>query len=151
MAVRSTPPPRAEVEILARRHPKISAANLDVIVIVIVTVAVANAIRHAADLTGRLSVRATEEAWIYLEHELFAEDGKRALPEIMKTSFCGRFPGRWDDVKTDAGAVWSLIRATLGAHRVPLPEAQAFALARRSPDFASSSKFGSVSCSSLAV
>ena len=111
------PPPKAEVEILARRHPKISAANLDIIV------AVADAIRHAADLTGTLSVRATEEACIYLEHELFAEDGKRALPEIMKTSFCGRFPGRWDDVTTDAGAVWSLIRATLGAHKVPLPEA----------------------------
>ncbi len=111
------PPPKAEVEILGRRHPKISAANLDIIV------AVADAIRHAADLTGTLSVRATEEACIYLEHELFAEDGKRALPEIMKTSFCGRFPGRWDDVTTDAGAVWSLIRATLGAHKVPLPEA----------------------------
>ncbi len=111
------PPPKAEIEILARRHPKISGANLDIIV------AVADAIRHAADLTGTLSVRATEEACIYLEHELFAEDGKRALPEIMKTSFCGRFPGRWDDVTTDAGAVWSLIRATLGAHKVPLPEA----------------------------
>ncbi|CAN5463915.1 hypothetical protein BH11MYX1_BH11MYX1_35650 [soil metagenome] len=110
------PPPKAEIEILARRHPKISAANLEIVV------AVADAIRHASDLTGTLSVRATEEACIYLEHDLFAEDGKRALPEIMKTSYCGRFPGRWDDVTTDAGAVWSLIRATLGAHKVPLPE-----------------------------
>ncbi|MEO8550876.1 MAG: MoxR family ATPase [Kofleriaceae bacterium] len=110
------PPPKAETEILARRHPKISAANLDIIV------AVADAIRNAADLPGTLSVRATEEACVYLEHELFADDGKRALPEIMKTSFCGRFPGRWDDVTTDAGTVWSLIRATLGTHKVPLPE-----------------------------
>jgi nitric oxide reductase NorQ protein len=69
-----------------------------------------------------LSVRATEEACIYLEHELFADDGKRSLPEIMKTSYCGRFPGRWDDVTTDAGTVWSLVRATLGTHKVPLPE-----------------------------
>jgi MoxR-like ATPase len=110
------PPPKAEIEILARRHAKISAANLEIIV------AVADAIRNAADLPGTLSVRATEEACIYLEHELFAEDGKRALPEIMKTSFCGRFPGRWDDVTTDAGAVWSLIRATLSTHKVPLPD-----------------------------
>lgn len=110
------PPPKAETEILARRHPKISAANLEIIV------AVADAIRHAADLPGSLSVRATEEACVYLEHELFADDGKRALPEIMKTSFCGRFPGRWDDVTTDAGTVWSLIRSTLGTHKVPLPE-----------------------------
>jgi MoxR-like ATPase len=110
------PPPKAEIEILARRHAKISASNLEIIV------AVADAIRNAADLPGTLSVRATEEACIYLEHELFAEDGKRALPEIMKTSFCGRFPGRWDDVTTDAGTVWSLIRATLATHKVPLPE-----------------------------
>ncbi len=98
------PPPEAEVELLARRHPKLSAANLEIVV------GVADAIRNAADLPGSLSVRATEEACIYLEHPLFAEDGKRALPEIMKTSFCGRFPGRWDDVTTDAGTVWGLIR-----------------------------------------
>jgi MoxR-like ATPase len=110
------PPPKAEIEILARRHPKLSAANLEIVV------AVADAIRNAADLAGTLSVRATEEACIYLEHELFAEDGKRALPEIMKTSYCGRFPGRWNDVTTDAGTVWSLIRSTLATHKVPLPE-----------------------------
>ena len=34
---------------------------------------------------------------------LQTDDGKRALPEILKTSFCGRFPGRWDDITTDAG------------------------------------------------
>jgi nitric oxide reductase NorQ protein len=67
-------------------------------------------------------VRATEEACVYLEHPLFADEGKRALPEILKTSFCGRFPGRWDDLTTDAGAVWALVRKTLAAHRVPLPD-----------------------------
>jgi nitric oxide reductase NorQ protein len=40
----------------------------------------------------------------------------------MKTSFCGRFPGRWDDVTTDAGTVWSLVRKTLASHKVPLPD-----------------------------
>jgi MoxR-like ATPase len=110
------PPPRAEVEILARRHPQISAANLEIIV------EVADAIRSAADLPGSLSVRATEEACVYLEHPLFAEDGKRALPEILKTSFCGRFPGRWDDVTTDAGTVWGLVRKTLAGLKVPLPD-----------------------------
>jgi MoxR-like ATPase len=108
------PPPKAEIEILARRHPKLSAANLDIIV------AVADAIRNAADLPGSLSVRATDEVCVYLEHPLFADDGKRALPEIMKTSYCGRFPGRWDDVTTDAGAVWSLVRKTLASHKVPV-------------------------------
>ena len=106
----------AEREILAKRHPRISAASLEVIV------AVADAIRHAADLPGSLSVRATDEACVYLEHPLFADDGKRSLPEVLKTSFCGRFPGRWDDLTTDAGAVWALVRKTLAAHRVPLPD-----------------------------
>jgi nitric oxide reductase NorQ protein len=27
----------------------------------------------------------------------------------LKSSFCGRFSGRWDDVGSDAGAVWVLI------------------------------------------
>lgn len=108
------PPPPAELDILARRHPRISAANLEIIV------AVADAIRHAPELPGSLSVRATDEACVYLEHPLFAEDGKRALPEILKTSFCGRFPGRWDDVTTDAGAVWSLVRKTLATRHVPV-------------------------------
>ncbi|HEY5924083.1 MAG TPA: MoxR family ATPase, partial [Kofleriaceae bacterium] len=110
------PPASAEVEILARRHPKVSAGNLEVIV------EVANAIRSAQDLSGSLSVRATDEACVYLEHPLFADDGKRSLPEIMKSSFCGRFSGRWDDITTDAGAVWALVRKTLATLKVPVPD-----------------------------
>jgi MoxR-like ATPase len=110
------PPPKAEVEILAKRHPTMSAANLEIIV------AVADAIRQAPDLPGSLSVRATDEACVYLEHPLFADDGKRSLPEILKTSFCGRFPGRWDDVTTDAGSVWAVVRKTLASCRVPVPD-----------------------------
>ena len=81
-------------------------------------------IRKAPDLPGSLSVRATDEAYVYLEleHPIIAEDGRRSLPEILKTAFCGRFPGRWDDVTTDAGAVWALVRKTLAAFKVPLPE-----------------------------
>ncbi len=111
------PPPKAELDILAKRHPTLSAANLEIII------DVADAIRNAGDLPGTLSVRATDEACVYLEHPLFADDGKRSLPEILKTSFCGRFPGRWDDVTSDAGAVWALVRKTLAAKRVPLPDA----------------------------
>ena len=108
------PPPKAELEILQKRHPSISAASLEVII------DVAHEIRSASDLPGTLSVRATDEACVYLEHPLFADDGRRSLPEILKTSFCGRFPGRWDDVTTDAGAVWALVRKTLAAKKVPV-------------------------------
>lgn len=114
----SYPPPKAELDILAKRHPTISSANLELII------DVADAIRTAADLPGTLSVRATDEACVYLEHPLFADDGKRSLPEILKTSFCGRFPGRWDDVTSDAGAVWALVRKTLASRRVPLPDGE---------------------------
>lgn len=108
------PPPKAELEILQKRHPTISAASLELII------DVAHEIRSASDLPGTLSVRATDEACVYLEHPLFADDGRRSLPEILKTSFCGRFPGRWDDVTTDAGAVWALVRKTLAAKKVPV-------------------------------
>jgi len=108
------PPPKAEVEILARRYPELSKVNLEIIV------DVADAIRNAPDLPGTLSVRATDEVCVYMKHPLFADDGKRALPEIMKTSFCARFPGRWDDVTTDAGAVWAIVRKALAGHKVPL-------------------------------
>src|SRR6185312_1373719 len=54
------PPPKAELEILARRHPNVSKEKLELVI------AVADAIRHAADLPGSLSVRATDEACVYL-------------------------------------------------------------------------------------
>ncbi len=110
------PPPTAELGILAKRHPSVPKGTLELVI------AVADAIRRAGDLPGSLSVRATDEACVYLEHPLFADDGKRALPEVLKTSFCGRFPGRWDDLTTDAGAVWALVRKTLAEHKVPIPE-----------------------------
>jgi MoxR-like ATPase len=106
------PPPAAELEILARRYPDLSQASLAIVV------EVANAIRNAPDLPGSLSVRASDEVCVYLKHPLFAEDGVRALPEIMKTSYCGRFPGRWNDVTTDAGVVWGIVRKVLSNHRV---------------------------------
>ncbi len=110
------PPPKAELDILTKRHPEIPPVNIETII------EVADAIRNAPDLPGSLSVRATDEACVYLQHPLFADDGKRSLPEILKTSFCGRFPGRWDDVTTDAGAVWALVRKTLSARKVPVPD-----------------------------
>lgn len=114
----SYPPPDAEIDILARRHPKVGRGTLEIVV------AVADAIRNATELPGTLSVRATDEACVYLEHPLFADEAKRALPEVLKTSFCGRFPGRWDDLSSDAGAVWAVVKKTLTALRVPMPDAK---------------------------
>ena len=110
------PPPPEELKILKHRHPELSRELLETLV------ATANAIRSSPDLPSTLSVRATDEACIYLKHPLYSGDGKRALPEVLKSSFCGRFPGRWDDVASDAGAVWAVVRRTLNENDVAVPE-----------------------------
>jgi nitric oxide reductase NorQ protein len=40
-------------------------------------------------------------------------DQRRLLPEILKSSFCGRFSGRHSDVSSDAGAAWAIIQRAL--------------------------------------
>jgi nitric oxide reductase NorQ protein len=58
-----------------------------------ILVTVANAIRDGPDLPGTLSVRTTDEACVYLSHPLLSDDGKRAIPEILKTRSAGASPG----------------------------------------------------------
>lgn len=101
------PPPEEEVKILQNRHPEVPTKLIEHVV------AVADAVRKAPDMAGTLSVRATEETCVYLKHPLFAGDARTAVPEVLRTSFCGRFAGRYDDPDTDAGAVWAVIAARL--------------------------------------
>ncbi len=103
------PPPVEEVKILVARHPELSRKVVEQIV------AVADAVRRSPELLASLSVRATDEACIYLEHPLMAGQTAKMLPEVLQSSFCGRFDGRWDDVNTDAGAVWAVVQETLRA------------------------------------
>jgi MoxR-like ATPase len=100
-------PPDKEVELLHHRHPELGL-NLTGLI-----VEIADRIRHAPELSAGLSVRATEEACIYLKHPLMESAQWQMLPEVLKSSFCGRFSGRWNDVSTDAGAAWALIQNTL--------------------------------------
>ena len=99
-------PPAEEIALLEGRHPEVPRKAIEDLV------SVADAIRQSPDLIAGLSVRATEEACIYLKHPLFSGNRDK-LPEVLKSSFCGRFSGRWDDVGTDAGAAWSLAQKTL--------------------------------------
>jgi MoxR-like ATPase len=110
------PPCEEEVKILAFRHGDVPGALLEDVV------ACADAIRRAPDLAGSLSVRATDEACVYLQHPLFSGDARASLPEILKTSFCGRFTGRWNDPTTDAGAVWAVASAALRARGYKLED-----------------------------
>lgn len=101
------PPVDAECKLLAARHPELPAGLLEDVV------RIANAIRSSQDLRGGLSMRATDEACVYLKHPVFESDQRRSLPEILKSSFCGRFSGSIEDMSSDAGVVWTLIEREL--------------------------------------
>jgi nitric oxide reductase NorQ protein len=101
------PPPEEEVKLLVRRHPELGRAIVEQVV------QIADSVRKSPDLGANLSVRATDEACVYLKHPLLEADQSRMLPEVLKSSFCGRFSGRWDDVASDAGAVWALVQKAL--------------------------------------
>jgi nitric oxide reductase NorQ protein len=100
-------PPAEEIKLLAGRHPELSKNLIELIV------TIADRIRHNQELTVGLSVRATDEACIYLKHPLLEKEQHAMLPEVLKSSFCGRFSGRWDDVASDAGTAWSVIQDVL--------------------------------------
>jgi MoxR-like ATPase len=100
------PPEAEEVRILSQRHPDVPRAQIER------TVKAANAIRKDENLGVDLSVRATEEVCLLLGHPNFADSREDLLPELLKTSFCGRFAGRITDAATDAGQVWlAIVRA----------------------------------------
>jgi nitric oxide reductase NorQ protein len=104
-------PPAEEVKLLQTRHPELSNNLLELLV------AVADRIRKSPELSVGLSVRATEEACIYLKHPLLEKEQYPMLPEVLKSSFCGRFSGRWDDTTSDAGAAWAIIQDVLREHK----------------------------------
>ena len=101
------PPENEEVRILTERHPEVPKKDIQRVV------QAANAVRSDENLRIDLSVRATEEVCILLGHPNFAEFDGDPLPELLKSSFCGRFLGNWDDGSTDAGLVWQVIVRTL--------------------------------------
>jgi nitric oxide reductase NorQ protein len=100
-------PAEEEVRLLMERHPEVGQRVIALIV------DIANRVRDSADVGSGLSVRATDEACVYLKHPLFETGRNDAVPEILKSSFCGRFAGRWNDPTSDAGLVWSIVEQTL--------------------------------------
>jgi MoxR-like ATPase len=101
------PPPEEEVKLLLPRHRELSPKVVELVV------EVADRIRKSSDLSGGLSVRATDEACTYLKHPLIASQRRALLAEVLRSSFCGRFSGRWSDPGSDAGAAWALIEGVL--------------------------------------
>ena len=102
------PPAAEEVKLLMRRHPGLNKKTVSRVV------KVADVIRRDKSLGFDLSMRATDEVCVLLSHPNFSGLEDDPLPEIMKTSFCARFAGSWDDEATDAGMVWQAVVAVLG-------------------------------------
>lgn len=101
------PPPAEEIRLLRAGRPALSgriAARI---------VEAANAVRGNQELGLDLSVRATEEAAALMTNPRTAWLGKDPLLEILKTTFCGRLVGSWDDPGTDAGMAWGAIQRAL--------------------------------------
>jgi len=104
-------PAKEEVKLLLKRHSELPGSLIKQIV------EIADRVRKSPDLGAGLSVRATDEACIYLKHPLMEGEQKRMLEDVLQSSFCGRFSGRWNDVASDAGAVWALIQAAVREQR----------------------------------
>ena len=104
-------PPPEEVKLLEKKHPELSKTLIQTVV------NVAHELRTIEDLQSGLSVRATDEACIYLKHPLLENEQMHHLGEVLKSSFCGRFAGRWSDPASDAGIAWQKIRNMLKQNR----------------------------------
>jgi MoxR-like ATPase len=108
----SYPPVDDEVKILKPRHPEMSEKLLKLVV------EAADVLRKTTELAAGLSVRATDEVCTYLKHPLIAPQRKALLPFILRSSFCGRFPGHWNDSSTEAGVAWGIIQRFLAEKKV---------------------------------
>ena len=100
-------PPVEEVKLLLVRHPDLSPKVIELVV------DIAHQLRTSSELIAGLSVRATDEVCVFLKHPMIAVERKAMLPEILKSSFCGRYQGKWSDVSSDAGTAWALIERVL--------------------------------------
>lgn len=104
------PPVDEEIALLASRHPGLGQDLLRTVV------TVADKIRRAESVDSGLSVRATDMACAFLQHPLYAEMRRQALPEILRSVFCGRLGnGRWNEPGSEASAAWTIIEAELSA------------------------------------
>lgn len=100
-------PPEEEVKLLARKHPELSEG------LILDVVEIAHLLRRSPDLQAGLSVRATDEACVFLKHPLFDGQQRYHLRDVLQSSFCGRFTGKWNDQHSEAGIVWGIITSKL--------------------------------------
>ena len=96
------PPEGKEIDILQQRYPRLPKGQIKIIV------KLANTIRHDKTLRLDLSMRATDEICMLMNHPNFAssDPSNPSTGKLVKICYCGRFKGNWYDSSTEAGMVW---------------------------------------------
>jgi len=98
------PPEKEEIRILASRYPSVKKKLIRKIV------KIANILRNEESLITDISMRATDEACMFLSYPSQKhKPDDDTLIQILSTSFCNRLPGAVDDEGSEAQVAYSLI------------------------------------------
>lgn len=97
------PPQDKEQDILQRRYPMVKAKLLRKLV------RIAHEIRRHKIIQTDLSMRATDEAALFLSYPGMGRASKDELLNILRTSFCNRLPGSIDEPESDANLAYQII------------------------------------------
>jgi MoxR-like ATPase len=100
-------PAEQEVAFLKKEYPRVGKEKIETIV------AIANKIRSAPEMPCELSVRATSGACVFLNDPLVASERGSFLIDVLKSAFCGRLNGHWDEQGSEASIAWRLIQESL--------------------------------------
>jgi MoxR-like ATPase len=98
------PPEKEEVRILARRYDMVPARHVRKVV------AVAQALRAEPTIMTDLSMRATDEACLFLSYPIYQKKVAREdMLRILKTSFCNRLAGNVTEEGSEAHVAFGVI------------------------------------------
>ncbi|MCI0601542.1 MoxR family ATPase [bacterium] len=102
------PPEAKEIDILSRRYDMVHRKDIRKVV------KIANLIRNTPAISTDLSMRATDEACMFLSYPTFQHRVTNAgLIEILKVSFCNRLPGSTQEEGSDAQLAFNLIERNI--------------------------------------
>ncbi len=102
------PPEAKEIEILCRRYDMVRRKDIRKVV------RIANLIRNMPAISTDLSMRATDEACMFLSYPTYQHGvTKEGLIDILKVSFCNRLPGSIREEGSDAQLAFTLLERNI--------------------------------------
>jgi nitric oxide reductase NorQ protein len=114
------PPEEQEVNILCRRYDMVKPKRIKKVV------HIANLIRRDESIATDLSMRATDEACLFLSYPTFQRHiGKDDLVAILKTSYCNRLPGSVDEEGNEAHTALRIIERNVLLNEAATPPEEA--------------------------